>query len=255
MKELTWPNLLTFALTITSAHLFFIDKNPLAALSIFAISFFGFKLLKKTEAKNLSLILFCFLLTFSILFINFPGIHRIPWPADFFICGFIFQLLMRLLSIRPQTQTWSLRFSKKMMVSIGLIVVPSLICLLLYFLNHAEVAKQWPLPEMPHWLVPFAVVLIALMNGLREEFFFRFNLQRYLASDGQIAGPILCSSILFGYMHFYNAFQQGLLGIFLTFLFGIIIGIQYRYFKSALLTWLTHSLTDTIMFFIILNYK
>lgn len=153
------------------------------------------------------------------------------------------------------SMSWTLRFNKRMLLSVFGIVVPSLICLVLYFVYNREIADNWPLPQMPYWVIPFAVLLIALINGLREEIFFRFTLQNYLEECLSPQLAIFCASLVFGYMHFQGGFPAGGVGVFLTTLFGLLIGIQFYYYRSVTLSWMTHSITDAVMFAIILFSK
>lgn len=196
-----------------------------------------------------------FFASFWLLEIPYPFIGHLFWPIDQFLGALILFLGSKFFIHPKEPLSWSLRFSIRMVLSIVGIVVPSLICLILYFINHREVADKWPLPQMPLWAIPFAVVLIALINGLREEIYFRFTLQRYLTDCLSPQLAMLCASLVFGYMHYQGGFPAGGLGVFLTTLFGLLIGIQFYCFRSATLSWITHSVTDAVMFAIILLSK
>lgn len=96
------------------------------------------------------------------------------------------------------------------------------------------------------------VLLIAAVNGLREEIYYRGLLQTMSAEKYSTWFVILFQAISFGPLHFANAFPQGWLGVGLTALWGSAIAIQYQYFRSISLSWLTHSIADAVMFSVIL---
>lgn len=95
--------------------------------------------------------------------------------------------------------------------------------------------------------------VLSCRRGIHVDFSLRaICLQNGLSQLGSPVTAIVCSSLFFGYIHFTNGFPQGGLGVVLTILYGALVGAQFFYFKSASLTWLTHSLADAIMFFVIL---
>lgn len=249
----TTSDFFLFSLTLISAHSFWAMERIDLPFYSFIFSAIFFVLRKDILRRNISIILLCFFASFYVLNINFPYIGRLFWPIDLFIASAIFWFLIKKTKLRPETKIeWKIPSNKFALLSIPAIVIPSLACLLIYFRYYPEVANQWTLPEMPFWAIPLVVVMIALVNGLREEFFYRFLLQSVLVSKWSQFYGLLCSSILFGYMHFSAGFPQGYWGVLLTSLFGYIIGLQYFYFKSRFLIWATHSITDAVMFAVIL---
>ena len=173
------------------------------------------------------------------------------WPIDFFIVGIVLRGIGKLFNINFKG-TWDFGFTKNQWLSLISITVLSVTVLSIYFLYHPEVSKAFPLPKMPKYLIPFAILLIAIINGLREEFLFRFIFQRCLAWKLHFGCAVFIQALAFGWTHFEFGFPRGYLGVFLATLFGICIGFQYHYYRSFTLTWLTHSLVDFIMFAIIL---
>lgn len=242
-----------FILTLCSAHAFWVMERTDIPFYSFIFSTILFSLRKDILRRNVSLLLLCFFASFFFLSINLPYIGRLFWPVDLFIASAIFWFLVRKLRSLPDSKVeWKIPNSKLAILSIPAIVIPSLVCLLIYYRFYPEVANQWPLPEMPAWAIPLVVLIIALVNGLREEFYFRFLLQSVLVNKWSKFYGLLCASVLFGYMHFSAGFPQGYWGVLLTSLFGFIIGLQYLHFKSRILTWATHSITDAVMFAVIL---
>jgi membrane protease YdiL (CAAX protease family) len=63
---------------------------------------------------------------------------------------------------------------------------------------------------------------------------------------------LLVSSFAFGALHFAHGFPQGYLGVFLTTLFGLVVGLQLLITRNFVTVWLTHALADAIMFSLII---
>jgi membrane protease YdiL (CAAX protease family) len=193
----------------------------------------------------------------GVAFVMMRIIHFIPvlgdWPAAMFvIAGGCFAVLRKTTNV-DFSCSWSFRFSKFEIASIAVIVVPSLLILLWYYRTFPEVAKSWPLPEMPGWAVPLAICGAALINGLGEELVYRFILQRAFIKSNSPAWAILMQAIAFGFLHYRNGFPQGWTGMLLTTLFGAAIGIQFFITRSITLAWVTHAIMDAIMFGIIVS--
>jgi membrane protease YdiL (CAAX protease family) len=180
-------------------------------------------------------------------------VYVLDWPLDFFVLallGFVF-LRFGLRDPSPPLK-WSWRFSRQEILSIFIINVPAIFILYWYFINHLEVAKSFPSLPGPPWSLPFAIVLLALLNGLREEIFYRGLIQTMSLKVAPAWYAIALQSVLFGFLHFAHSFPQGWLGIFLTGLWGACIATQYWMFRSIALAWVTHAVADAIMFSIIL---
>ncbi len=250
--KLRWPDFLLIAISGLTAHLYFVADISAGPISGFLIAFVVFKFLRQNNYARMSLVLSLFSASFLLIDFNFPLIGRIFWPIDHFMGALILYGGMKILKLPIGCPQWRFNWDRQKIFSIIAITIPTLIVLCIYFHYHQDIAQKWPLPQMSPWMVPIVVVLIALINGLREEILFRFTLQNGLSQLGSPVTAIVCSSLFFGYIHFTNGFPQGGLGVVLTILYGVLVGAQFFYFKSASLTWLTHSLADAIMFFVIL---
>ena len=175
------------------------------------------------------------------------------WPLDFYIAtlaGFVF--LKYVLKEKRPLFRWGGSFTKAQVLSIFVINIPACLILCWYFNAHREVAQSWPIPEMSVLALLLVVVSIAVVNGLREEIYFRGLLQENSSGAFPSWMVILIQGLFFGFMHFANAFPQGWLGVFLTGMWGVAIAVQYQIFRSLKLAWLTHSIADAVMFSIIL---
>lgn len=253
--KFSWIDILILVSTILGAQLFFVLRVRYVSVLLFLFLAFLFKFLKKVESAQFCSFIGVFFLSFWFMEIKLPYIGYLFWPLDHFIGALILYSWARMQKQKLLPMQWNFKWSKMQKISVPVIVLPSLVVLVLYFVFHREIADQWPFPKLPLWSMPLVIVLIALLNGLREELYFRFTLQNYLEGQAKKNMAILCSSILFGYMHFRGGYPQGYLGVFLTTLFGLAIGIQYSYSKSITLTWVTHSLTDAVMFAVIMANK
>lgn len=178
------------------------------------------------------------------------------WPIDMFLAGWIAYAIIRYaLKLKIPALRWSFKFSRAEWLSIAIINIPSIGILIWYYRFHPDVAKQWPLPDLPSWSLPFLVILIAALNGLREEFLFRGFLQNLTETIYPPWFSIMLQAVLFGALHYVGAFPQGWLGVGMTAAWGSAIAIQFHVFRSLTLAWLTHSIADAVMFTIIFLYR
>lgn len=196
--KLSLVDILIVFVTLASSHSFFVLRERLLAVLMLTILVVVFHFLKRYEMKRFIVLVTAFLISFWALQIKYPFVGYIFWPIDQFLGAFFVFIFAKILDYRREPVSWNLKFSKNMLLSMVGIIVPSLVCLILYFVTHKEIADQWPLPNMPLWAIPFAIILTATINGLREEIYFRFTLQKYLGTAHSAHLAVVCSSILFG---------------------------------------------------------
>ena len=175
------------------------------------------------------------------------------WPLDFCfvaIFGFVFS---RFVVRRPvEKLKWSFAFSKLEVISILVINIPAIAILIWYYNTHPEVSKMFPSVDFPIWSIPLLILGVAAVNGFREEIFYRGFVQPNSSLQSPAWFVVGLQAVLFGFLHFSNAFPQGWLGVFLTAIWGAAIAVQYQMFKSISLAWVTHAVADAIMFSIII---
>ncbi|WP_413581509.1 CPBP family intramembrane glutamic endopeptidase [Bdellovibrio sp. HCB288] len=177
----------------------------------------------------------------------------LAWPVDFFLTTLIGFIFLKYVLKKPVDRLkWSFSFSRWELASVFIINIPSIAILYWYYNAHPEVSNMWPVLNVPMWSLPILVLAIALVNGLREEIFYRGFIQNNTHTHSPVWYVVGLQAVLFGFLHFSNAFPQGWMGVLLTALWGAAIAIQYRIFKSFSLAWLTHAMADAIMFSIIL---
>ena len=241
---LTWYGLFFYLYWINQAY------EP-AVITI--ISLLLFLYVNKCSRGEVSLAL-AVALTHLILFL-FRLTPYLRWPLDFFLLSVFGFLSLKFLLKNNVKLNWKLRLGYSELLSIAVINIPAVLILLWYYSENKEVAQQWPLPSLPVWSVPFVVLLIAVVNGLREEIYYRGLLQTVSFEKYSTWFVILFQAISFGPLHFSNAFPQGWIGVGLTSLWGAAIAMQYCYFRSISLSWLTHSIADAVMFSIIILFR
>lgn len=246
-----YKKILVLALYSLFAFLFWVTGN-MEISAVVAFILIALPVLSQ-QFKNYLQLSTCIVLTHIFLY-SLKYFPYLRWPFDFYLAsGIGFYICSKFFGKRLfKGLNWSFRFTKRQIFSVVVINVPSILILVWYYSTHKEVANQWPLPQLPVWAVPFVVLLIAAINGLREEIFYRGLLQTQMEENSPAWFTILFQAIFFGVLHFSGAFPQGWLGVALTALWGSAIAIQYRIFRSISLAWLTHSIADAVMFSIIL---
>ncbi|MGZ3691015.1 MAG: CPBP family intramembrane glutamic endopeptidase [Pseudobdellovibrio sp.] len=187
----------------------------------------------------------------TALIYPFPFISA--WPINLYIVGFVSYLVLKKIGPVDFSSRWSLKFSKQEWLSAAVIFVLSVTCLSVYFFNFRDVAQKFSLPAaVPPWAVPLTVILMAFINGIREEFVYRIVFQKTFLKSLSLSWSVILQALAFGLLHFEKGFPQGWIGVGLTFCFGLLMGAQYYWSRSAALAWLTHSVVDAAMFGIIL---
>ncbi len=182
-----------------------------------------------------------------------------PWPMNLLAVGFLVWLIqlavVRISKNKLDEARFSLKLSKWAWLSVLGVIVPTIGILSLYYWANPEVAQNFPMAEFTLWQWPLVIFAFAFINGFREEFLYRYVLQRTFSRDlGPVLGIFLASAV-FGFIHFHQGFPRGVLGVFLTMLFASVVGLQQYYFRSFWLAWLTHALADACMAIIIVSTR
>lgn len=252
-----WPTLseMTVLLCVVFSFILrhFVTENPLhfipLSLPILAFSF----VLPSLKPATLPL------LVITIAEITLIIIKPIPylgdWPFDMYLIAMACILYLVKFNKVDLTARWNFRLSRNEWTSAALITMLSVSALTIYYFNQPEVAKSFPLPELPLWSLPIVVVIAATVNALREELIYRFVLQRTFQSYMGTFWALNIQALAFGFLHYKNGFPQGWIGVILTYLFGLLIGSQFLWSRSMALIWITHALADASMFTIILAFK
>jgi membrane protease YdiL (CAAX protease family) len=191
-------------------------------------------------------ILVCSVTLFSVT----PGARRWPWV---FLGPVLFYWAL-LLSLRPLrlTATWLRLGSPTLPIWIvaGTVAVGSAVSLLLWFkLAHPNVSGKAGL--IPQWSAARLVVLglgFALFNAAMEEMIWRGIIFDALQQTGlRTASVVLLQAISFGVVHLHG-FPSGNLGILLASAYGVILGLLRAQTRGLLVPFVTHAVTDSSIF-------
>lgn len=219
--------------------------------SIFIAASFIFKFLKSLRVSGLALALYAFF--FSLLGYGPPFIRM--WPLNLFLVSIPIYLILRFSGLVSFKSHWNLRFSRYEWMSLILVVLSSLLCLVTYFQIFPEVLSRFPYIPVPISWWPVIILGAALLNSFREEFLYRYVFQNAFMKELGAFWALLFQALIFGFLHFSDAFPSGWSGVVLTFFFGAALGIQYQFRRSFTLCWLTHAMTDAVMFLLILSIR
>ncbi len=277
VRELTSFDLVVLVMVLAVSLVMFVWREPWLAVGV-AASFAAppFLLSSLRRFRALTLYLFSYFFVFALLRMN----SFLSWPLDFFVVAAWLWVLRHVLEKKPlwpenfsfyvqSMFKWPTngrllvdyiraslaRLSVQAWLSVLLVTGVSVVILLGYFFGHQDVALRFKVPFESVGAVGVAILCAAVLNGLREELLFRFLFLDLLSGKMSRFGAVLLSSLLFGFVHYQNGFPAGGLGVVLTFCFGLAMCTQYFLFKSKKLVWLTHSLTDFLMFAVILQMK
>ena len=117
----------------------------------------------------------------------------------------------------------------------------------------ADIVRTY-VPAQPVALVVPGVILFAMLNAAIEEAAYRGILLSALdATLGAGAAAVLLQAIAFGALHLHGGFPRGTAGVFLAFVYGLMLGALRRRAGGLLAPWIAHVLTDIVIFSIVLT--
>ena len=108
---------------------------------------------------------------------------------------------------------------------------------------------------MPHVPIPILIPLgvgFAVINGLYEEGLFRSILLAHFSEQIGFWWAILLQSLWFSFLHYQSGFPSGMIGIVLTFVFGLMMGYLVYRTKGLLVPIIVHALADFSIFILIM---
>jgi membrane protease YdiL (CAAX protease family) len=191
-------------------------------------------------------ILLCSLTLFSVI----PGTRR--WPWIFLMPVLLYWALVQ--SFRPLrlTAAW-LRVGHPtlpMWIAAATVAVGSAVSLLLWF-KLARPDVKWQADLIPTWS-PGKLVLLglgfALFNAAVEEMIWRGVIFDALERTGmRLALVVLMQAVSFGVVHLHG-FPSGSAGILLVSAYGAILGLLRAQTRGLLVPFVTHAVTDSSIF-------
>ena len=117
----------------------------------------------------------------------------------------------------------------------------------------ADIVRTY-VPAQPVALLAPGAVLFAMLNAAIEEAAYRGILLSALdATLGPGAVAVLLQAVAFGALHLYGGFPRGMVGVFLAFVYGLMLGALRRKAGGLLAPWLAHVLTDVVIFSIVIG--
>lgn len=116
----------------------------------------------------------------------------------------------------------------------------------------ADIVRTF-VPDQPLWALAPGAFLFAMLNAAIEEAAYRGVLLSALdATLGAGAVAVLLQAIAFGALHLYGGFPRGVAGVFLAFIYGLMLGALRRRAGGLLAPWIAHVLTDIVIFSIVI---
>jgi len=107
-------------------------------------------------------------------------------------------------------------------------------------------------PPMPVWMFPLAGVGFSCGNALMEEFVYRgiiFQALDSAAGSGLLS--LLVQAWLFGALHYREGFPNGLWGVVMTAVYGVMLGALRRRSQGMLAPYAVHVVADCAVFTIL----
>ena len=119
-----------------------------------------------------------------------------------------------------------------------------------YFQRDNQYAEFIPSLSL-YVLIPVGIGF-AIINACYEEGFFRSILLSIFSDTIGSSAAIVLQSLWFSFLHYQSGFPSGVLGIVLTFIFGVMMGYLVRRTKGVLLVVSIHSIADFVIFLLII---
>jgi membrane protease YdiL (CAAX protease family) len=109
------------------------------------------------------------------------------------------------------------------------------------------------IPDWPLWLLVPAAFVFAVVNAAVEEAAYRGVVLGALETARLTAATALVlQAVAFAALHFRAGFPRGLVGVGLTFVYGLVLGELRRRAGGLIAPFITHVLTDLVIVTIVL---
>jgi membrane protease YdiL (CAAX protease family) len=108
------------------------------------------------------------------------------------------------------------------------------------------------IPDLPLLvLIPLGIGF-AIINAFHEEGLFRSIFLMHFSREISFTGAIVLQSIWFSFLHYQSGFPSGIIGIGLTFVFGLMMGYLVNRTRGLLVPIIIHALADFCIFLLII---
>jgi len=200
----------------------------------------------------------------TLVFLTFLGPRLFPAHVSFIVVKIIGTLLfcISLTFIKPlrNAQDWFCigRFGKitiLYIIAISLISAGSLVTWTLITKPNLPGYTALMPPNMtPFWVV-FYMLAFALINAAIEELMWRgVMLSALEKAFGSSHFSLGLQAISFGIAHYRGPFLYGWLGVALTTIFGVLVGLLRRQSKGIFAPWVTHAISDFVILCIVYGF-
>jgi membrane protease YdiL (CAAX protease family) len=137
---------------------------------------------------------------------------------------------------------------------VAAIVVLSVAALILWTIGTQPNLAQHlaMMPGMPVFIYPLAAIGFACLNAAMEEILFRgIMLEALDRTLGETFWPVGIQSAAFAALHYRGGFPNGLLGVVMVFVYGLMLGTVRRRARGMLAPWIAHVVADLTIFAIL----
>ncbi len=222
-----------------------------AAILLFVIA----AILREIQAVHLMLL--CAVTAaapFLLTALHFAPSH--PWPSSTLIPILLYLAVTLAVPSLRKSILWMRpgRPGRDVLLLTAVTAVLSGIALYLWYRAlHPDLSPHLAnMPTMPVWLFPLAGLGFSLLNAAMEEFVFRGVVMQAL--DGALGAgnaSITVQAWLFGAAHYIHGFPNGVSGLVMTFVYGVLLGAIRRRSGGMLAPWLAHACGDMVVFTIL----
>ncbi len=235
-----------FILSIVS----FTDHSSTWAVALSFILVVLSFLLQQLQALHLS----WFTATFVTVPYLFPSLHGWPFLLLLPLLGYC-AFALSVPKLRSSIYYMQRGLLKRDVIFLGLLVVfISGIALSAWYQTFKPdlTVQLSHLEHMPVLIYPLAGLGFSLGNAFMEEFVYRgIILQALDSAAGTGFVSLLVQALLFGELHYREGFPNGICGVVMTAVYGIMLGGLRRSSQGMLVPWAVHVVADCMVFTIL----
>lgn len=127
----------------------------------------------------------------------------------------------------------------------------SIVSLTVWFIFHKGNPYAKFIPDLPTPILILLGIGFAIINGFYEEGLFRSILLTRFSEQIGLGWAVLLQSIWFSFLHYQSGFPSGIIGIGLTFIFGLMMGYLVYRSKGLIVPIVIHALADFSIFLLV----
>jgi len=174
------------------------------------------------------------------------------FPANtvIIIC-FLYLFLLVLKKSNRSTLFFQLGDRKGTLTIALLFSIISIFFLAFWFLNQDANPYVKFIPDVSLFLLIPLGIGFAFINAFYEESLFRSILLSQFSEQVGLIPAIFLQSIWFSFLHFQSGFPSGIIGILLTFVFGLMMGYLVKRTKGLLIPIVVHFFADLSIFILV----